>query len=1557
MKKIFILSIVMVFSSCTVMKNKRQPAKNLNDIMISYYKQNNYFTENENIKRSGLEKDFDRAFSTWLPRLYPQGNVQTGVAAMNSYCQNYLYQAPGSQPYSTVNWTPLGPFVADNTNSQTNGMGQIHRITFDPQYNNTTNRTIYAASAFSGLWKSVDNGDSWNVLNTDLQLPVASVSDVAVDFNNSDNIFISTGYGDGSLELISNPNWGFVNPIVTSGIYRSVNGGLNWAPINNGFMSFSPTPRTTRRIIINPQNSNQLFVATSEGIFRTNDALAQYPTWQRMTSGLDLSDMAYRGLEFKPGTPTTVYASGKDIYRSEDGGNTWKSITANSNPKITQLPDCRVNTINLAVTPADPSRLYAYIEGTYICPTIPSCSAGQIAIIYMFKNETWTMLHKQDCHMVDPLSGNHYSDGINQLSPSWMGFAASPVDANQLFFGYTKVKGCRNVSDPGKDWDEESSYNYYSYHADCHALAFQPYVPDNPMLYAGTHGGVNAKNLLENASIKNWEEKYNGLNISMVWGFDLSKMYKDILISGYQCNGTKIRFMNNGNLVWKDVGLADGYGARIGYESDRIAFFSTNKMLQRLSFTSQNQPHAIFETDVYIPADPVLNDTVPAMSLLPNTFQIHKHISETNPIFGLTELYERKMKVPGGSGATLWEQESDIYKVVQPSWKRQITEFAIAPSDKNYIYIVVGGQIHPTYGIVPPQLYCSETGLNYGTFGSQPKFSDLTPYLPVIPGNTTIFHPIITGIAVHPADPKKIWLCFTGYYADLKVYSSSNGGLNWVNEDPNGNLANLPVNGIVYQEGTNDRLFIATDAGVYVKNSAGSPWTRYGNIPNVRVTELKINPCTGKLVASTFGRGIWETDLLPSNNVYQEIKANETWSNERILQNSIKIKAPFTLRITNTVYMPKDSRIIVEPGAELIIDGGRITQNCGFLWKGIELWRNSYIPQNPLAKQGKIEITGGGVIENAEIGILAGKSLGNNAGYDPAFGGGIIQCTNASFNNNKVAVYFTPHNGYSHSYFHNTTFLTSGALNDGALPDCFVKAYGYSEIRFLGCSFKNTSAWNAMPAPDRGTGIYSFNSRIFVHEGCKNQTVPCNSTIRGSFDRLSKGVYAINSGSVTFAKIKNTDFYDNLKGIYFSGSAGIANSAIVSCNFRVVRPGENIVDSYGVYLDQCSGYQVEENVFYSTGIPSDGTGLIVNNSVVNNPADINRIYRNTFRNLAYATIAQNTNRNALTGEGLCYKCNKFSNNYSDITVTSTPGLSVIHSFGIAVNQGAGLQIPSAPAGNVFDYNAKAPHWDLDNGLLNINYYYHSGTLPNQTRLRPDFRNGLINATGVNVPYSDATACPSSQAGTVGIEEIKDEIADAEIMTEKISIILSTLEDGESTGLQPEKTINRRKEMLMSQRDYWKSERSRNYLELIRHYRYDTIYGFKYDSLIHLLASNKSIESTYDLTSLYFQRGEYKEGFEILRQATNLIPLDDNQKLVHQAYVKFFHVLESVSIDRNDVLYIYEADRKTLFDLADSEQGLVSAFARNLLIASGIQNYMEPVILPKKQFQKSEYYHQ
>ena len=459
-----------------------------------------------------------------------------------------------------------------------------------------------------------------------------------------------------------------------------------------------------------------------------------------------------------------------------------------------------------------------------------------------------------------------------------------------------------------------------------------------------------------------WSYKLDGLCVGTIWTFDNSLFDPTKYISGHQDNGINLSASNTSGMIWKHIAGGDGYGAQISHDLNGLALYLSNGNAG--GYNINNSAYY----SVPLPQDYGEQQS----STFTNTFKTVKGSTQNSRYIGLKELYEQFSNNQGGN--ITWEQESDLYQHIPLQWQRQVTEIAISPSSPNHIYLATLGIDNAglkTWDLEPSLFKTISGGLNNNLPGPQsPQFVDLTPNLP----KTTIGNlatPVITGIAIDPNNSNRIWVSFSGYDPNIRIWHSNDGGVNWFNYDPSQTLAELPVNGVIYQPNTVDKIFIATDAGGYFKETTTSTWKKYGHIPNVRVPELRYNNCTGELVAATFGRGIWKTQLTNEGSSYfysYEIATDEVWSTDRIIDGNIIVNPGVELRIEALIFMPHDSKIIVEPGARLVIDAGVLTNSCNSSWRGVEVWGDKTKPQgdryaNGMEKyQGEVIIRNGGTI-------------------------------------------------------------------------------------------------------------------------------------------------------------------------------------------------------------------------------------------------------------------------------------------------------------------------------------------------------------------------------------------------------------------------------------------------------------------------------------------------------------------------------------------------------------------------------------------------------------------
>lgn len=119
----------------------------------------------------------------------------------------------------------------------------------------------------------------------------------------------------------------------------------------------------------------------------------------------------------------------------------------------------------------------------------------------------------------------------------------------------------------------------------------------------------------------------------------------------------------------------------------------------------------------------------------------------------------------------------------------------------------------------------------------------------------------ITSVEYNASNNQIMYLTFSGYNANSKVFKSTDGGTSWINIS-NG-LPNIVFNEVLLKQNqTSEFLFAATELGVYFTSDGGTTWAKLGqNLPNSNVRDIEIHYTADKLVAGTFGRGLWEINI------------------------------------------------------------------------------------------------------------------------------------------------------------------------------------------------------------------------------------------------------------------------------------------------------------------------------------------------------------------------------------------------------------------------------------------------------------------------------------------------------------------------------------------------------------------------------------------------------------------------------------------------------------------------------------------------------------------------
>lgn len=249
-------------------------------------------------------------------------------------------------------------------------------------------------------------------------------------------------------------------------------------------------------------------------------------------------------------------------------------------------------------------------------------------------------------------------------------------------------------------------------------------------------------------------------------------------------------------------------------------------------------------------------------------------------------------------------------------------------SNPNVMYVGHSGPYWPNVGSPPITNFFHKTT---NAQAAVPTWTDLTPNI-FFGSNNPFYYTVMTDIAVKPTDPNTLWVTFSGWWV-YKVIKSTDGGLTWTDESAG--LPNYPVNRIVYQKGSDDGLYVATEVGVYYRDNSMSQWECFNyHLPVCNVTDLEINYCKQKIRASTFGRGAWESPLVPASQTI----TSATWNTPVKLSANLIVPNGVTLTISSDVDIAKGRTITVAPGGTLdITTGGHLFNGCNEMWDRINV--------------------------------------------------------------------------------------------------------------------------------------------------------------------------------------------------------------------------------------------------------------------------------------------------------------------------------------------------------------------------------------------------------------------------------------------------------------------------------------------------------------------------------------------------------------------------------------------------------------------------------------------
>ncbi|NNF73818.1 MAG: T9SS type A sorting domain-containing protein [Flavobacteriaceae bacterium] len=439
--------------------------KDVVDAFNSYWE-----TRDPDVRGSGF-KPFKRWEAYWQHYVDESGYLPTSTDLWNAWIEKEAQANSRNTLADESNWLSIGPTDFANRPFSTANIGRVNVIIKDPNNANT----LYAGAPAGGIWKSTDAGLSWDQLADDL--PQIGVSGIAIDYNDSNTIYIATGDDDAGDSY-------------SVGVFKSTDGGATW---NQTGLNPLNSPTDMNDIYIDPNDSNKLWVATNNGVYRTTNAGV---SWTNTIGSANIKD-----IKIKPGDTNTIYAvTSSAFFRSTDGG---VSFTAAG----TGLPGLSGRLV-IDVTPANPNVVYAVSATT---------SWGFQGV---FKSTDGGSTFTQSANAVN----------IFESTQAWydLALAVSQINENEIYVGvlniWKSINGGNSFSQVNSWFQHTASFT----HADIHFLRFY----DNE-LYAGTDGGFYKSS---NGGTT-FTDLTEGMEISQFYRIDVSEQTSTKIAGGTQDNG------------------------------------------------------------------------------------------------------------------------------------------------------------------------------------------------------------------------------------------------------------------------------------------------------------------------------------------------------------------------------------------------------------------------------------------------------------------------------------------------------------------------------------------------------------------------------------------------------------------------------------------------------------------------------------------------------------------------------------------------------------------------------------------------------------------------------------------------------------------------------------------------------------------------------------------------------------------------------------------------------------------------------------------------------------
>jgi photosystem II stability/assembly factor-like uncharacterized protein len=669
-------------------------------------------------------------------------------------------------------------------------------------------RTFYMGVASGGVFRTTDAGASW-VPITDGKVPVASTGSIAVSESDPNTIYLGTGSDD----IRSNVSTG-------RGVYKSTDGGGTWT-----FAGLYDAGQIGA-VRIHPTNPNIVWVAAignafkanaERGVFKTTDG---GKTWKKV---LFVSDsVGAADLELNPANPDMIYAwmwrgqrkpwtiisgaensTGVGFYKSTDGGEHFSKIS-------TGLPTELVGKANLAVTAANPNRVYALVEAKPGGGLYRSEDAGQ----------TWKQVSSYGQLITRPFY--------------YVALAADPTNADVVYAG---AEGFYKSTDGGANWS-----SLRTPHGDNHDMWINP--KDGKIMIQSNDGGAN----VSQDGGRTWSTQMNQPTAE-IYGVWLDEQFPYRLYGAQQDASTVI--VPSMPVPGMNEPFESGPGCETGPiiphpKNPQIVYGACKGQFGRMFMnTRQEQNYWVGGQSLYG------NDAKDLIYRFQRVSPMEVSLFDSSVVYYGSQYVHRSK-----DGGVHWEKISPDLTAhpacCQGGSGEPITRDVTGEEFYSTLYAISESKLEP--GVI-------WTGSNDGPFyvsrDNGKSWKNITP------------KDLPTGGRVQyiETSPHRKGSAYYAVYRYLLgdfqpyIYKTDDYGATWkkLTDGKNGIPADWPTRVVREDPVREGLLYAGTEFGMFISFDDGAHWQPFDrNMPQVPITDIKVHH--NDLVVATQGRSMWIMD-------------------------------------------------------------------------------------------------------------------------------------------------------------------------------------------------------------------------------------------------------------------------------------------------------------------------------------------------------------------------------------------------------------------------------------------------------------------------------------------------------------------------------------------------------------------------------------------------------------------------------------------------------------------------------------------------------------------------